>query len=303
MGTRTNKTKLLKAFSAALLAVLLMPTLSFPVLADYIHGYFRYEVTDQSVTITAYTGNEESVTVPSMIGGNPVNTIAAGAFAGRKSVKTVYLPDTVSCVEEGAFDTEQTVFFAAGEPVPAETEPGPETAVGVPTPDGGLITTDDGGNLLWVDSSGNETVLADSGQYIKETEEDGSVTIRDGNGQIVSVDEGVVSFSDGGRTVEVNTLTGVITETDQSNDASFEEAEPDETEAAAGPVPQEPPEETQSAPTEDTSAPETSAQNVPEKIPLTIPLILTGLITAILFFCVIAFSRRRKPGKKKSTRR
>ena len=296
MGTRTNKTKLLKAFSAALLTVLLMPTLSFPVLADYIHGYFRYETEDQSVTITAYTGKEESVTVPSVIGGNPVNTIAAGAFAGCESVKTVYLPDTISCVEEGAFSPEQTVVFAAGEPSPEEPVPSPAAAVGISTPDSGLITADDEGNLLWVDSSGNETVLDNTGEYTAETGEDGCVFIRDQNGTTVSVENGVVSFKKEDKEVKVNTQTGVITEYSRDEDASFEEAEPEDVEQIA-------PEATQIVPTEELIDSEAAPPTEKTGISLTLPLILTCCIAAILLVFVLAFFLRGRKKDKKQSRK
>ena len=85
--------KALAAFMAALV-------LCVSVFAQtYIHGYFRYTVDNQSVTITAYTGREAEVTVPNMIGGNPVNTIAAGAFSSNDNVTTINLPDTIMTVD------------------------------------------------------------------------------------------------------------------------------------------------------------------------------------------------------------
>ncbi len=94
--------------------------------ADYIHGYFRYTVSDDSVTITAYTGEESTVTVPSMIAGNPVSTIAAGAFAGNEDVVTVYLPETVTVIQPGAFSGSQSVVQAGGDAATPE-EPEPQT--------------------------------------------------------------------------------------------------------------------------------------------------------------------------------
>ena len=80
----------------------------------YAHGYLRYEVSDQSVTIVGYEGLEEKVTIPAMIGGNPVNTIAEGSFVNAKTVKLIILPDTVSTVEEGAFAADQQVIYGEG---------------------------------------------------------------------------------------------------------------------------------------------------------------------------------------------
>jgi len=124
----------MKRLLAPLAALVLALALSAGALAAevYIHGYFIYTVEDQSVTVTAYTGKEAEVTVPAMIGGSPVNTIAAGAFADNDYVKTVHLPDTVTTVEEGAFGPGQTVIFfwmEEAEPSPGETpEPSSEVS-------------------------------------------------------------------------------------------------------------------------------------------------------------------------------
>ena len=87
------------AFAFVLALALISPAVAFA--ETYAHGHLRYEVADQSVTITGYAGREEIVTVPSMIGGNPVNSIASGAFSKAASVETVYLPNTVVSVEQG----------------------------------------------------------------------------------------------------------------------------------------------------------------------------------------------------------
>lgn len=103
------------------MAIILLASAQLTVCAEYIHGFFRYTVEDGSVTITAYRGNEEEVTVPSMIGGNPVNVIAAGAFANNSTVKTIHLPDTIMTVETGAFGPEQKVIYAAYETEPEQS--------------------------------------------------------------------------------------------------------------------------------------------------------------------------------------
>ena len=95
------------AFAFVLALALISPAVAFA--ETYAHGHLRYEVADQSVTITGYAGHEEIVTVPSMIGGNPVNSIASGAFSTAASVETVYLPSTVVSVEQGAFAPSQAV--------------------------------------------------------------------------------------------------------------------------------------------------------------------------------------------------
>ena len=75
----------------------------------YLHGYLRYEVIDHECIIVGYTGRKESVTVPAIIDNDPVSTIAAGAFANAKTLKTIYLPDTVLTIEDGAFAEGQEV--------------------------------------------------------------------------------------------------------------------------------------------------------------------------------------------------
>ena len=95
-----------------ILAVFLAFALQNEVYADdYIHGYFIYTIEDDSVTITDYTGSESIVTIPAMIGGNPVNTIATGAFADSESVTTVSLPETITSIQAGAFKDGQTVSY------------------------------------------------------------------------------------------------------------------------------------------------------------------------------------------------
>ena len=103
-----------KRVVCVIFALILIFAAQFTAFAEYIHGFFRYTVDDGSVTITSYRGTETEVTVPSMIGGCPVNVIAKGAFADNENVRTVRLPDTVTKVENGAFGKDQTVIYAAG---------------------------------------------------------------------------------------------------------------------------------------------------------------------------------------------
>ena len=135
-----------------LLSLLLCLTLAFGLLpalggsadaaVSNIDGYFRYTVSDQSVTIIAYTGRDSEVTVPSMIGGYPVNTIAAGAFARNSAVKTIYLPDCITTIEAGAFAAGQTVVYSA-DTTPGQSELDPDP-MPKPSPDGGGGSGDGG---------------------------------------------------------------------------------------------------------------------------------------------------------------
>ncbi len=124
--------KQIKALTGLLLAAVLCFAMRAPAYADYIQGYFRYTVSDGSVTITAYTGDESAVTVPDMIAGNPVGTIAAGAFAESTDVVTVYLPETVTAVEPGAFGPGQGVVHLSSQPDVPAADPEPVDQEDIP---------------------------------------------------------------------------------------------------------------------------------------------------------------------------
>lgn len=85
----------------------------------YTEGAFQYTIDNESVTIVGYFGNESDVTVPNMIAGYPVNTIASGAFLSE-SAKTIYLPDTITEIEGGAVKTGMTIVYNSN--VPAKNE-------------------------------------------------------------------------------------------------------------------------------------------------------------------------------------
>ena len=65
---------------------------------------FSYEVTeDNTVEITDYTLNSESVSIPSVIDGKTVTSIGYMAFYNNKSIKSVTIPDTVIEISNRAF--------------------------------------------------------------------------------------------------------------------------------------------------------------------------------------------------------
>ncbi len=119
-----------KAVTWLFLIVFLCYAFTVSACADYVHGYFRYTISDGSVTITAYTGDEAVVTVPAMIAGYPVSTIASGAFADCPEVTTVYLPETVTSVQGGAFAGQGVVHLSsrpADSGITAAENPAPTT--------------------------------------------------------------------------------------------------------------------------------------------------------------------------------
>ena len=56
---------------------------------------FTYEVTDDGVTVTAYTGGDIVVVIPDTIEDKPVTAIGEKAFADMTGIKAVSVPDTV----------------------------------------------------------------------------------------------------------------------------------------------------------------------------------------------------------------
>ena len=111
----------------AIVFALIILCMSLVALADdtvYSEGFLNYTVSNEEVTITSYFGTDKTVRVPAEIAGMPVSSIASGAFAGTKAV-TIYLPDCVVNVADGAFDASQTVVYdadSAGAQSPETTE-------------------------------------------------------------------------------------------------------------------------------------------------------------------------------------
>ena len=87
----------------AALMLLAVPLHAFADDTVYSQGYLLYKIEDGGITIVRYVGDdEETVIIPNMIANYPVSKIAAGTFDDCPQVKTVYLPDTVMEIEEGA---------------------------------------------------------------------------------------------------------------------------------------------------------------------------------------------------------
>lgn len=87
----------------------------------YTEGTLHYTVEDGSITITGCFGRDAEVTVPSMIAGTPVNTIAAGAFVGNRYLKTLYLPDTIQKMERESVQGGVKVVYNANTDHPQDT--------------------------------------------------------------------------------------------------------------------------------------------------------------------------------------
>ena len=86
----------------ALAAVVIIATIAF-VIADKYSCTFEYRHNDNGgITITDYTGNNKSVTIPDTLDGSPVTEIGDYAFLNSQ-ITDVVIPDTVKIIGGGAF--------------------------------------------------------------------------------------------------------------------------------------------------------------------------------------------------------
>lgn len=67
-------------------------------------SYFSVEDNENGVTITEFEGGADEIKIPLTIGGKSVTTIGSKAFA-NSNVKSVYIPESVTMIDWGAFDT------------------------------------------------------------------------------------------------------------------------------------------------------------------------------------------------------
>ncbi|MBR5380029.1 MAG: InlB B-repeat-containing protein [Clostridia bacterium] len=75
----------------------------YAVWSLYTPEELLYRVEDGACVITGYTGQSAQVTVPASIDGIKVERVQAGAFGLLPFPGTVYLPATVTDIEDGAF--------------------------------------------------------------------------------------------------------------------------------------------------------------------------------------------------------
>lgn len=74
----------------------------------YTEGYFKYTISNDSVTIISYFGSESDVVIPDYIAALAVTRIESSTFAGNKTVTAVTIPQTVTSIDDGLFsDMEQ----------------------------------------------------------------------------------------------------------------------------------------------------------------------------------------------------
>lgn len=82
-----------------------------------VSGDYTYTVSGGKATITGYFGGDETVVIPSVLGGYPVVRIGEYAFCDAYGVSRVVFPDSVAGIGEGAFmfnETLNSVRFGSG---------------------------------------------------------------------------------------------------------------------------------------------------------------------------------------------
>ena len=72
-------------------------------IATTAESSFNYSVNNNEVTITGLSGDVTDLVIPDTIAGCPVTAIADSAFAGRKSITSITVPDSVQTIGDGAF--------------------------------------------------------------------------------------------------------------------------------------------------------------------------------------------------------
>ncbi|MCL1997910.1 MAG: leucine-rich repeat protein [Turicibacter sp.] len=84
----------------------------FAAAPDLIAAHWEFTTTGGNVTITAYNGDEVIVEVPEQINGNPVRTIATGAFRNNDTIERVIIPQNVNAVQANAFNNNRNLYAA-----------------------------------------------------------------------------------------------------------------------------------------------------------------------------------------------
>jgi hypothetical protein len=83
------------------LAVAILLALSCAAFAET--GTFSYVIADGEACVTGYTGSEAVVSIPDVIEGCPVTTIAGGAFLNLTGITDIVVPASVTYIGDAAF--------------------------------------------------------------------------------------------------------------------------------------------------------------------------------------------------------
>lgn len=96
----------MKKLISILLCIALLMCVFTSALPSFALSYngFTYEIVDDSVIITGYTGSETKITIPSQINGLNVEKISDNAFKDNKNIMSVTVSSGVKDVGAGAFE-------------------------------------------------------------------------------------------------------------------------------------------------------------------------------------------------------
>ena len=97
------KPAVVSVLTLALALFIFVPHIQAAPLETIAEGDFSYAVTDEDVSVTDYTGNEEDIVIPDLLDGSPVTAVADNAFSARDGIRTIDLPDSIRHIGERAF--------------------------------------------------------------------------------------------------------------------------------------------------------------------------------------------------------
>jgi hypothetical protein len=100
--------KTLRACIRAMIVALLMIGAPMIFAIDPVFGLqdadYTFEISGDYATITGYTGHGGEITIPSTLGGHPVQAIGIRAFSNIDSIVSVIIPDGVTTIWDSAFE-------------------------------------------------------------------------------------------------------------------------------------------------------------------------------------------------------
>lgn len=89
----------------AILSVMLMTSVfAFAESEEYEYGDFTYKIVDGEAVITSIDTWDHKIEIPGEIEGYKVTRIAEGTFSSYNDCDTLIIPESISVIEDGAFD-------------------------------------------------------------------------------------------------------------------------------------------------------------------------------------------------------
>lgn len=72
-------------------------------MTEYTQGDFSYKIQADGVKVIRFSGVEESVSIPEQVNGKSVLSLGKDSFYQRKELKSVFLPDSLTSIEDSVF--------------------------------------------------------------------------------------------------------------------------------------------------------------------------------------------------------